>query len=320
MQIYDPEFDRVIGAAFAEFQQNLDKAGSFLARQVREWLEATSGDVLPEEVYKNLLSYPMLLLPWWVERTLCQVHDPVFQRDLVYSTVNGYYAIRMIDNLMDGHSTVELQALPLLNFFYAEFQRPYQRYFAHMHPFWGHFTATWYASAEVTIRDAQAPSIDRDHFIRVTAQKTCAVKIPIAAVCFRYERPDVFSRWARLVDLFGCWHQMGNDIFDWRKDMEAQTETYFLSEAQRRKDPGESVADWFIREGFAWGVATCAEWMAELQSLAGELDSPDLLAYLKTREGMLSDRQKTVVGGLEGAAQLLALLRQAAATRSSGNT
>ncbi len=312
MQIYDPELGRVISAAFANVHENLEKAGDFLARQVLGWFEAMSGAHPSEEVYKHPLSYPMLLFPWWAEKSLRQVPDPALQTDLVYSTVNGYYAIRMIDNLMDGHPTIELQILPALNFFYTEFQRPYQHYFAPEHPFWDYFTATWFASAEVAIKDAHVETIDHDHFVQVTAQKTCAVKIPIAAVCYRYERPDIISLWAQLVDLFGCWHQMYNDLFDWRKDSELQTCTYFLSEAERRKAPAESVADWVIREGFAWGIETLAAWMVQLKAMSDELYNPDVLAYLDAREALLSGKQKEVSAGLQSAAQLLTLLRQAA--------
>jgi hypothetical protein len=320
VQIYDPELERVICTAFTTLVENLDQASAFLACQVRDWLEAMCGEIPPQEVFKHPLSYPMLLFPWWVEESLRQAPDPGLQTDLVYSTVNGYYAIRMIDNLMDGHPTTELQILPALNFFYAEFQRPYQRYFPHEHPFWDRFAATWYASAEVTIRDARAETIDCDHFVRVTARKTCAVKIPIAAVCYRCGRPDLIPPWGQFVDLFGCWHQMDNDLFDWRKDLERQTRTYFLSEAERRKEAGESVMDWVIREGFGWGFETLATWMAQLQAMGAGLGSPDVLAYLKVREAMASERQSTVVAGLQPLGQLLALLRQAAASSSNEHT
>jgi hypothetical protein len=309
--VYAPEHERVIGSAFERLRKNLTSAGDLLADRVFGWLEAMCGDVPPEEVYKHPLSYPMLLLPWWVEKTLRQAPDAELQTDLAYSTVNGYYAIRMIDNVMDGHTTIEPQLLPVLSFFYTEFQRPYQRYFAAEHPFWDRFTTLWYASAQVTLQDACAAQIDRDHFLRVTAQKTCAVKIPVEAVCYRYERPDRIAPWAAFIDLFGCWHQMDNDLFDWRRDLELQTRTYFLSEAERRKEPGESVADWVIREGFAWGVEVLASWMAQLQEMGEELDTPGLSAYLKAREAMSSARQETVTAGLHAAAQLLAVLRQA---------
>jgi hypothetical protein len=188
------------------------------------------------------------------------------------------------------------------------------------HPFWDRFAATWYASAEVTIKDARAETIDCDHFVQVTAQKTGAVKIPITAVCHRYERPDLIAPWAQLVDLYGCWHQMYNDLFDWRKDLELQTHTYFLSEAGRRKAVAESVTDWVIREGFAWGIETLATWMAQLKDMSKGLDNPDVLAYLDAREALLSEEHKKIAPGLQSAAQLLAVLRQAVSGGPGGHT
>ena len=52
-------------------------------------------------------AFPMLQLPWWLERTLRPAPDLALQRDLARSTMCGYYYIRMIDNVMDGHATVE---------------------------------------------------------------------------------------------------------------------------------------------------------------------------------------------------------------------
>jgi hypothetical protein len=311
MHIYASAHERVIHAAFERIYENLDRAGDLLAREVRGWLEAMSGEIPPEEVFKHPRSYPMLLYPWWVEQSLCRAPNPSLQTDLAYSTVNGYYAIRMVDNLMDGHTTVEQQILPALNFFHTEFQRPYQRTFAPEHPFWDDFRRTWYASAEVTIQDARAESIDRDHFVQITARKTCAVKIPIAAVCYRYQRPERIAPWAQLVDLFGCWHQMDNDLYDWRKDTRLGTPTYLLSEGRRRVAPSESVTDWVIREGFAWGMEALAGWMAEMRALADRLDSPELRAYLDARDALLAERYEKIAPGLQGAARLLALLRQA---------
>jgi hypothetical protein len=51
----------------------------------------------------------------------------------------------------------------------------------------------WFASADVTIQDADSTEIDREQFMRVAAQKTCAVKIPLAAVCHRFGRPDLLA-------------------------------------------------------------------------------------------------------------------------------
>jgi hypothetical protein len=304
--MYDQELSNVITAAFSRLYSALEQTGPFVAQPVLSWMKGLANTAQPEDYFKHPRAFPMLLIPWWVEKTL-QDPDASFQTDLLYSTVNGYYYIRLIDNLMDGNATVELNLLPALNIFHSQFQSPYQRYFEHDHPFWEFFISVWFASAEVTMQDASLTDIDRTHFMQVAAQKTCAVKIPLAAACYRYNYPELIIPWAEFVNLFGCWHQMHNDLFDWRRDMQHQTRTYFLSEAERQKRSAETVAGWVVREGFAWGVETMETWMAELKSLARNLNSPDFGTYLEAREAMMRKREEEVTHGLQNVAKLLAL-------------
>ena len=61
-----------------------------------------AGGAEPEAYFLHPEAFPMVLLPWWLEST---IHEPPargFQRDIVYSSVSGYYFVRMIDDLMDG--------------------------------------------------------------------------------------------------------------------------------------------------------------------------------------------------------------------------
>ena len=110
-----------------------------------------------------------------------------------------------------------------------------------------------------------------------------------------------------MVDLLGGWHQFLNDLFDWHKDLSRQTTTYFLSEAERRRNPDELVVSWVAREGFAWGIDQAQEWMSRLKAKAEALDSPDLLAYLTTRESMLLAQQEKLASGLQSLAKLVKL-------------
>jgi hypothetical protein len=252
----------------------------------------------------------MLLLPWWAETAIHGPPDASLQADIVYSTVCGYYAIRLIDNLMDRHATIELDLLPVLQFLLAEFHGAYQRHFPCDHAFWALFHETWYHSAEVTLRDAAAGAIDCDHFVTVTARKTEAVKIPIAAVCYTSRRAEMIGAWSAFVDRFGCWHQMSNDLFDWRKDLQLGTTTYFLSEARRRSASGEPVMQWVAREGFGWAMGLLDEWMADLTARARALGSRDLLAYLELRDQMMRERAADLAPGLEAAAELYDLLAE----------
>lgn len=307
--MYDPELDQLITFAFKRLHTTLSSHAPFMAEQVSRWTKGLpNADLTEEEYFKHPRSFPMLLLPWWLEKTLPGA-DLDFQKDLVYSTISYYYHIRLIDNLMDGHATVELAILPVLACLFAQFQQQYQRYFALEHPFWESFDRFLLESCEATIKDAGLGEIDHDQFIHVSAKKTGAAKIPLVAVCYRYAHPELLPSWAQFVDLFGRWHQMQNDLYDWHRDLHHDTPTYFLLEANRRKANGESVVDWVVREGLAWGNQVLQAWMDELKITGAALNSPDVIAYLDLRERIMFERREEVMQGLRDVANLLAALR-----------
>lgn len=305
--MYDAELSNLITAALTRLQSEMAQAAPVMAGHVTSWMKHLAGSTSPEHYFKHPQAFPSLLLPWWLEKSLGQTPALCFQAGLVYSTINGYYAIRLADNLMDGHATVEYQLLPALNFFQTEFQAAYQPYFAASHPFWDFFRAAWFHSAEVTLQDALLAEMDAVQFEQIAAQKTCAAKIPLAAVCYRYGQTDRLESWSRLVDLLGCWHQFLNDLFGWRRDDERRTTTYFLSEAERRRRPDEPVLSWVAREGFDWGIAQAQGWMSALQALAQELGSPELISYLGTREEMLQQQATEASAGLVALRKLAAV-------------
>ncbi len=309
--MYDPLLLDIITAAIASINSKMAQKAPFMAERVRTWMQGLSGSLQPADYFTHPLAFPMLLLPWWAEKACRPVPDIPFQSDLAYSTINGYYHIRMIDDAMDGDAEVDLGLLPALNFFHTQFQSAYQPHFPPGHPFWAVFADVWLHSGESVMQDASTSDIDRDRFVQFAAQKVCAAKIPIAAVCYHSNRPDMIPPWCQLVDLLGCWNQMIDDLFDWRKDMEHGAPTFFLSEAGRRKAPGESVAAWVVREGFAWGSETLHLWMAELQEMAQHLSSPGLFAYLGTRERLFVERETQVAAGFRSMDRLLMILQGA---------
>jgi len=307
--MYDQELSQLINAAISRIDDTLEEAAPFMAGQVSAWMRGLSRR-RPEAYFQHPLGFPMLLVPWWLEKAIHRQPDTAFQGDLVYSTINGYYHVRLIDNLMDGHATVELEMLPALSFFHTQFQAAYQRHFGHRHPFWEFFETVWLQSAEVTMRDASLSDVTREQFVEVAAKKTCAAKIPAAAVCYKYERQDLIGPWAQWLDLFGCWHQMWNDLFTWGRDIKNGTCTYFLSEAERSKVAGQSATEWVIKGGFEWGIRQLQDWMGELKDMASSLDSQDLLAYLDGREAMLLERSGQIANGMRSAARLVDALRE----------
>ena len=66
--------------------------------------------------------------------------------------------------------------------------------------------------------DGACRNLIRRSFEQIAGQKTCAARIPIAAVCYRYDRTDVLPAWSRFLERYGWWSQMLNDTFDWLKD------------------------------------------------------------------------------------------------------
>ncbi len=230
---------------------------------------------------------PLLAMPWWLEASIRGQVDAEFQADLMTSSAHGYLFIRMLDDLMDGHE-IDSACLPALHLFGLRFQSAYSRYFPGSDPFWDHFQRCLAATAEAESADLNLREISEEDFLRITARKSSAALIPIAAVCSRYDRLDLLPAWEAFLMLFSRWHQMRDDVLDWSEDHESDRSTWILSEAQRRKASGESVPIWMGRTGLPWAAEVMGGWMREIESSAEGLNSPDLLDYLKAREASFS--------------------------------
>ncbi|TMB84184.1 MAG: hypothetical protein E6J39_04740 [Chloroflexi bacterium] len=254
-----------------------------LGKHADEWMRALAGDASPEGYFLHPQAFPAVLLPWFLEAAIRRQPSRSFQRDVVYSTVAGYYFVRLTDDLMDGEA-VAPPVVPLLIVLHAEFEQTFHRYFPAGHAFWDVLARSSYQAAETASRDAGQRRITREHFLASSARKVAGAKIPIAAVCHRYDRSDLVAPWSAFVDLLGRWHQMLNDMLGWSRDLQRGTATYFLTEAAAHAGSGASIAEWVISEGYAWGMNELGPWMADLQAAARALDSPDLLAYLEGRE------------------------------------
>jgi len=309
--MYDPKLSEIISAAFERIDAAAGGVGEHFRQHINSWLQEAYKTEEPKEAFMNPQAYPIILLPWFAEKSLPSEPNLVFQSDLVYSSINGYCYIRLMDNLMDRHGEGELHNLPTLSFFHTQFHSPYQRYFAYDHPFWELFQSVWMHSADVTMRDVQLPEIDRTLFDEISAQKTCAVKIPIAAVLHHDHCPEKIDDWMRFVELFGCWHQMQDDIFDWLKDYRGDTKTYLLSEYECKKHPNELLPEWIKREGLEWGIGRLDGWMDEMQALAKSLDSHLLEAYLKKRGLILCEQREEFTEKLDDVAVMLSSFKHA---------
>ena len=283
-----------------------------MGAEVCPWMQALAGTGRMEEYFQEGRA-TIFLLPWFLEKSLRPVPDPEFQSGLVYSSVNAYYFVRLIDNLQDGKGRQdgpELRLLPALGFFHAQFQSPYQRYFPSDNPFWKFFHSTWLSMAEATFKDTTTTNFSEAEFTAFAARKRAGVKIPLAAVCFRYQRADLLRRWCSFYDRLACWNQMLNDLLGWQKDRDGGVNTYLLSEARRSKRAGESVTSWMVRQGFQWAGGLLRCWMRELQGLAPALHSRELEAYLQHRAREIADWEKTLSPDLARLEKLASLLER----------
>ncbi len=134
--------------------------------------------------------------------------------------------------------------------------------------------------ADATVRDAKLRELTESDFIAVAARKSGGMKIPLAAVCYRYERLDLLERWFAFYDLLARRQQLLNDLLDWNTDLAAGVATWVLAEAERRRAQGESISAWMIRAGFEWAAGLLQDWMQEMRLRAEDLQSPGLSRYL----------------------------------------
>ena len=262
--VYPEIVSHLIETAIRRLLGEMHQEGPYMAQQAESWMHHLADTAHPADYFKHPLAYPLLLLPWWMEQTIHPQPDLEFQANLIYSSINGYYFIRMIDNVMDGHGATEQKLLPMLGFFHTRFHMAYQTYFGSDHPFWPLFASIGAKSAESALRDAALTDINLKEFTAISGRKVCGGKIPLAAVAYHYDCPHLYQTWQHFHDRLGCWHQMYNDLFGWLKDLKHQTPSYFLSEGRRRKPPEQSVAAWVIHEGFAWGIDLLETWLGEL--------------------------------------------------------
>ncbi|HJU65227.1 MAG TPA: hypothetical protein VJ596_06090 [Gemmatimonadaceae bacterium] len=306
----DARLKKMIVVAITGLREDLRDSAPHMAPQVSGWMSAL-GRGVAHRTFTHHESYPTMLMPWWLEGSLRGRRDAAFQRDLVRSSVSGYYFIRLVDHVMDGHADGEHAFLPAAAFFHMHFQRPYHRHFPNVHPFWRSFTDHWMHGADAAVRDGALTSIDREQFVRVAAQKVAAAKVPLAAVCHRYGQMDRFGRWARFADAVGCFSQMLDDVLDWNMDMMRESDrssTYFLTEGERRRRRTETIAEWVVREGFAWGMGQAREWLWEARRLSEALEAPELAGYLLGREATLRRLTERVSRGLEQFAAVAAAM------------
>lgn len=295
----EPGLNSAIDGAVRQLVDRLDTHLTQSATPIGEWMQALSGGFGPSAYFTHPQAFPTLALPHWAAESLGVPADRGFQLQLAYASICGYYFIRMIDNLMDREATCETNLLPSLAFFHAEFQAVYQQAFDTGSSIWPLFRSAWYGTAEAAMLDARSERITLETFEAVSARKVRAALIPVAAVFVRHEQYSPIAPWSALIQQLGRWHQMENDLFDWHKDHRNGNPTWFLSEAERRRAPNESVMLWIAQTGFREACELLRGWINETTALARTLGSDALLTYLAARAEGFEQRRQVALTGLD---------------------
>jgi len=301
--VYPPALSAIIGRASDRVYARLASLPAYLAQRSRAWLDTfTQGHSLGAALQAPQ-SFPLVLPVWWAEESFAAAAghpgpDVGFQEDLVYSSLQAYLFVRLLDDVMDADADADPKLLPLAGVLHQEFQSTLARWFPEASPFWTFFRRLWDESASVTVQDADAASLTEAEFLAISGRKCLGAAIQVGAVCFHYGRTDVLEPWTHLVEALSVWHQFGHDLFDWKKDQEAGLATFYLAEADRQRAEGESVDGWVYRQGFAWGRGYRNALTQGLRDRAADLGSPGLVAYLDGRQELDDQRFETIESGL----------------------
>jgi hypothetical protein len=305
---YRPELRELIDHGHARIEFDLRRTAPFLCEKVSDWMMRLSPTGETRDYLTQPRMFPTLLLPWWMAKSFDLELDTAFQADVIYSSLNGYYYIRLLDNLMDGHSSTELKILPATAFFQSQFQLAYQPYFEAGHTFWRVFQNEWFSSAEAVAREVDLEYIGIPEFEQVSVKKVCAVKIPLAATAYRYEKSSQIQHWWRFAEALAGWAQMLDDLFDWHQDLRNRKISHFLSLANQSKEPEESIESWVLREGFKLGVCDLQRCFPELRRIARGLHSAEVEYYLDVREEMLAEDAGRIGAGLSTLREIATIL------------
>jgi hypothetical protein len=298
----------IVTSAVRQLEADLDALSPFLAPRVRAWMGRLSGGAAPADYFLHLRAFPFVQIPWWFEASLGGDVDPALHEALAGSSIAGYYFIRILDGLMDGHATDEISFLPALGVLHERFQAPYVALFAAAHPFWRRFREVWAGCLDVTARDAAEGAPTLDDFLAVTARKVDAASLPLAAVALRLGREDALAPWLHVFTRLGRWHLLEEDLLDIAEDAGRGGRTFVLSEAERRRAPHQSALGWLLAGGIGDLHALLRRWMIELRESAAGLGSPGLLAYLDEREGELAHRVAAMQPGLRALTRVAAAI------------
>lgn len=280
------------------------------ADRAMTWLRGLTVSGRLADYFLHPTRFPMVRLPVWAIEPEAR-HHRALVADTIYSTMAGYYHIRLLDDVMDRMPEAPLDLLPLAALFHLEFQSAYQPHFAADSPFWAEFRGRWLGLADWTVprrgTDAIGPLQER------AGATVGAVVIPLRALTLGVGAAGRFEQWEPVVLELARIEQWIDDIVDWQQDLERGQPNLLLAAGTDRARVGEGQAAWVVREGYGWGLASAQQRLGAVVPAAVALGSAPLAAFLASRQVALSDLAERTAAGLEGLASLARIFRSSSA-------
>ncbi len=271
------------------------------ADRAMTWLRGLTVSGRLADYFLHPTRFPMVRLPVWAIEPEAR-HHRALVADTIYSTMAGYYHIRLLDDVMDRMSEAPLDLLPLAALFHLEFQSAYQPHFPADSPFWAGFRDRWLRLADWTVprpgTAATGPLLER------AGATVGAVLIPLRALTLGVGAGGRFDRWEPMVLELARIEQWIDDVVDWQQDLARGQPNLLLAAGTDRVHAGEGPAAWVVREGYRWGLATAQRRLDELAPTARALGSAPLDAFLVSRHRALADLAERTAAGLDGLASL----------------
>jgi hypothetical protein len=300
-----PEFPTLVSGGLERLEARVAEVAPGLDAPFSVWIRQRTDGPTPDCYFTHPEAFPLLLLPLWLDESLDGRVDLELELELVYASSAMYYLIRLIDDVMDDNDATARSLLPLVAVLHAEFHGTYHALFPAEHPFIEQLHRIWGASQAAAYRDSVLEDVTAESFASISARKVLAATIPMLAVAHRHGLEALPVTFEELFEAHGAWHQFHNDLFDWKRDLDAGRMTYLLAEA-RRKRGERSVVAWVASEGFGWGLERLDGWMARMKHAASEIRSPYLDRYLAEREARFARRAEAARAGLAVVSRLLA--------------
>jgi hypothetical protein len=293
----------LIEAGAVRLEETIRTETPVLADPALRWLRSLTLTNRLADYFHHPLRFPMLRLPGWAVEREAPNH-PVLFADTVYSTMAGYYHIRLLDDLVDRQAGAPLELLPLAALFHTEFQSAYLPHFPAGSPFWPVFRRRWLQFADATAtRPAPGPDQEAALFARAGAT-VGAVVIPLRALTLGMGVPDRFDQWEPVVLELARIDQLMDDVLDWQPDLERNQPNLLLADSAGRTHPGESSAAWVVREGYRRGLDAVRTRLDLLRPQAATLGSAPLLEFLAGRRRAADTLEEETGAGLAQLASL----------------